>query len=714
MEKVQKKDNNGSVNNKIKSTPNSIVSQLVSSTPLMLKKSNENQIAFAGADVVQKKENSTGLPNKLKSGIESLSGYSMDDVNVHYNSSQPTQFNAHAFAQGTDIHLGSGQEKHLPHEAWHVVQQKQGRVQATQQMKGKININDDENLEREADIMGEKALQIKQNLNQKHKEAKISNISQFRRHRIPNSTTLNELSDAGAANTLDQSQSQPLAISRVTNVVDIHNAGSWATRIEGYREYLQKGRETRTVSDSSIASNERLIGFLRDYQIVASEQTRTLSSFQQQSEQVRVDYSRIQAQFTHLQLSDFINADDSIRVQSEQLVAGHGFSSGEAAASRAHGGSVNTIRGDVEEAHSDAMNLGSAIGREQERVSASVYAFQSALNNLSAGIIPREEDPALIKEQRAVQGQINALKGHLSKGLTVISAVASGGTSALATSIRSTAGAEGTLMRKAVDYGIKSGGDMLSPDNIANSIATAVYDRELNSVRGKLARSNAFKNQAALLQLVNEAREKQRLMTSNINTFQEKLSQFESAKDRLRRVINRLGEEADHHSGGGRRGYRSYASLLGDTDALLIQVDMTKRLGNAEVSAGRQASSSREQIEGSRTNTEGMEYFIPTQHFQLGNWTPWGGRRYGGLVWKVKSSKVKFNKRRGRGSAYSGKKAVNLVTDETLVELDRVRNEANSIREVLSTALGVALGGGGGGSNTRSSIGINSNTRTHQ
>ncbi|MEM7041075.1 MAG: DUF4157 domain-containing protein [Bacteroidota bacterium] len=35
---------------------------------------------------------------------------------------------AHAYDQGTDIHIGPGQEKHLPHEAWHVVQQKQGRV----------------------------------------------------------------------------------------------------------------------------------------------------------------------------------------------------------------------------------------------------------------------------------------------------------------------------------------------------------------------------------------------------------------------------------------------------------------------------------------------------------------------------------------------------------------------------------------------------------
>lgn len=106
-------------------------------------------------------ENSTGLPDNLKSGIESLSGYSMDDVNVHYNSSKPSQLQAHAYAQGTDIHMAPGQEKHLPHEAWHVAQQKQGRVQPTMQMKGAVNVNDDQKLEQEADVMGAKALQMK-------------------------------------------------------------------------------------------------------------------------------------------------------------------------------------------------------------------------------------------------------------------------------------------------------------------------------------------------------------------------------------------------------------------------------------------------------------------------------------------------------------------------------------------------------------------------
>ena len=113
------------------------------------------------SEVLQKKDNKTGLPDKLKSGIESLSGHSMDDVKVHYNSSKSAQLNAFAFAKGSDIHLASGAEKYLPHEAWHVVQQKQGRVQPTLQMKGKVNINDDIELEREADVMGVRALQMK-------------------------------------------------------------------------------------------------------------------------------------------------------------------------------------------------------------------------------------------------------------------------------------------------------------------------------------------------------------------------------------------------------------------------------------------------------------------------------------------------------------------------------------------------------------------------
>lgn len=98
-----------------------------------------------------------GLPQQLAHGIETLSGVSMAGVRVHYNSAKPAQMQAHAYAQGSDIHLASGQEKHLPHEAWHVVQQAQGRVKPTLQMNG-VGINDNAGLEGEADRMGHAAL----------------------------------------------------------------------------------------------------------------------------------------------------------------------------------------------------------------------------------------------------------------------------------------------------------------------------------------------------------------------------------------------------------------------------------------------------------------------------------------------------------------------------------------------------------------------------
>jgi hypothetical protein len=63
--------------------------------------------------------------------MEGLSGADLSDVRVHYNSPLAGQQSALDYARGSDIHLAPGQERHLPHEAWHVVQQKQGRVSPT-------------------------------------------------------------------------------------------------------------------------------------------------------------------------------------------------------------------------------------------------------------------------------------------------------------------------------------------------------------------------------------------------------------------------------------------------------------------------------------------------------------------------------------------------------------------------------------------------------
>lgn len=122
-----------------------------------------------------------GLPAGLRAGLESLSGMSLGHVRVHYNSSRPAQLQAHAFAQGSAIHLAPGQAHHLPHEAWHVVQQAQGRVRPTLTLDGGVPINDSVQLEREADVMGAKAtLQRQPSGTQPSRTASRQSIAQLK------------------------------------------------------------------------------------------------------------------------------------------------------------------------------------------------------------------------------------------------------------------------------------------------------------------------------------------------------------------------------------------------------------------------------------------------------------------------------------------------------------------------------------------------------
>jgi hypothetical protein len=150
---------------------------MANSFTVQRKENIEEETLQGKFEPIQRKENKTGLPDNLKTGMENLSGISLDDVKVHRNSDKPAQLQAHAYAQGTDIHLGPGQEKHLPHEAWHVVQQKQGRVKPTLQMKGNVNINDDTSLENEADVMGAKAFQFVDNRHEAVAQRKLQEMA---------------------------------------------------------------------------------------------------------------------------------------------------------------------------------------------------------------------------------------------------------------------------------------------------------------------------------------------------------------------------------------------------------------------------------------------------------------------------------------------------------------------------------------------------------
>lgn len=228
------------------------------------------------------RKNNTGLPDKLKTGIENLSGYSMDDVKVHYNSSKPAQLQAHAYAQGTDIHLAPGQQKHLPHEAWHVVQQKQGRVKPTRQLKSKVNINDDIGLEREADVMGEKAIQMQRcnrtslranSTHQKTMQRKIK-ISSGTEELVGNYIVIKAFLDRFVDGenekiTDDNDKLEKIALDRIVKAigfmeisdldygwVDLYSKQGVALLYRNILSYLNENKLTRIVAEDEAAEDE--------------------------------------------------------------------------------------------------------------------------------------------------------------------------------------------------------------------------------------------------------------------------------------------------------------------------------------------------------------------------------------------------------------------------------------------------------------------------
>lgn len=100
------------------------------------------------------KENRTGIPTRLKERMERRTGLSFDDVRVHYNSDMPARLGALAYTQGSRVEIGPGQERHLPHELGHVVQQKLGLVRANAMHSSGVAMNTEEGLERQADEIG--------------------------------------------------------------------------------------------------------------------------------------------------------------------------------------------------------------------------------------------------------------------------------------------------------------------------------------------------------------------------------------------------------------------------------------------------------------------------------------------------------------------------------------------------------------------------------
>lgn len=99
----------------------------------------------------------------------------MDDVQVHYNSQNPRKVGALAYTQEDHVYIASGQEKHLPHELGHVIQQKMEAIRPTLYREG-FAINDEPDLEKQADEIGAASSEVESSL---IKKGSISNTLQL-------------------------------------------------------------------------------------------------------------------------------------------------------------------------------------------------------------------------------------------------------------------------------------------------------------------------------------------------------------------------------------------------------------------------------------------------------------------------------------------------------------------------------------------------------
>jgi hypothetical protein len=152
----------------ISSTPtvNSTVQLKKEEEELLQKKPNNKSIPPAASE----SSHSSGanqLPDPVRMKMESSLGNDFSNVKIHENN-KPSDIGALAYTQGDDIHFAPGQynpesnkgQELLGHELTHVVQQREGRVKATTQAKG-LAVNDEPELEKEADEMGSKVAQLK-------------------------------------------------------------------------------------------------------------------------------------------------------------------------------------------------------------------------------------------------------------------------------------------------------------------------------------------------------------------------------------------------------------------------------------------------------------------------------------------------------------------------------------------------------------------------
>jgi hypothetical protein len=625
------------------------------------------------------------LDPENQSRFEDAFGISLDTVRIHQGEEADRlnrSLGARAFTLGSDIFFshdtGPGDRQLLAHEVTHVVQQR------AMPGSGELAVGPAQDpLEHEAE-----------------RSARVATLSPAPQQ-TPNparatvqravAEDLQEFAALGEQEQREQMQERPPPAMQVHNLHDANAARRVLNDIEGYRPNMQDGGRTGTVSGDQISANEQAIAKLSDYLVTIGEQGRTLSTFQEHVQQVRLDYGRVGGQMVHLQAMGVVDPNQTAAYRAEQIVgAATGAMSAEGSAAGIRGDAV-TERGQAQQAHDRLMEKGNDFSAAQESASRAVHGLNSALSNLSAGIIPREQNPDLAAQQRAIKAKVSTMQSRLATGLQVVSAL--GGAAGLGTA--ATAAATEAVGSAATGLAGQALG-ALSPDTIATAISEEWYREETNQVQAQIDQANAQSREAAITANVSQVREAQTTLFSAMRTLERKLTEYQQARDTLRTTLANLGAAADRNGGanrpGGGQGYTIIARLLGDVDVLSVQITTTMGLGRTEEHAAGHATEARGTIEGTRNEQTGQReggvtYYRPYQTFQLANFG-----RSGGIVYRALPNRIYFiTAERSPGSAFGGQGAANPVVRQTMEQLEEMRVTVQGMRDVLSRSLGLTM-----------------------
>lgn len=143
---------------------NVIASQNIQTNPVgaaQMKVSSPRQTSSTG--VSQMKISKKQLPPEVQLKMEDSFNEDFSDVQIG-ESEQVAEMGAVAYAQGNQINFAPGQfkpntengQKVLGHELAHIIQQRKGQVKPTGTRAG-MPVNENTSLEKEADVMGDKA-----------------------------------------------------------------------------------------------------------------------------------------------------------------------------------------------------------------------------------------------------------------------------------------------------------------------------------------------------------------------------------------------------------------------------------------------------------------------------------------------------------------------------------------------------------------------------